>query len=99
MVAPDVYEYPTDTKKSFDPFAYRSPPTESPRDNEHMLPIYDDNEEKEFVLEAQNLDEEENEDYVEQEEGLEAEEEAEDESKGNGVRQIVKVGRRNKKGR
>ncbi|MFS7985408.1 hypothetical protein Hanom_Chr11g00998021 [Helianthus anomalus] len=60
MVAPDVYEHPTDAQNAFDPFAFCSPPTQSPRDNvEYMLPIYDDNEDEEFVPETQNLDEDE----------------------------------------
>ncbi|KAJ0715996.1 hypothetical protein HanPI659440_Chr13g0507801 [Helianthus annuus] len=98
MVTPGVYEYPTDAQNAFDPFAYWSPPTQYPRDNvEHMLPIYNDNEDEEFVSRTQNLDEDENEDYAEQEEELEVEDEAENEPKGKGVRRIVKVGRRNKK--
>ncbi|MFS7940003.1 hypothetical protein Hanom_Chr05g00458551 [Helianthus anomalus] len=50
MVAPGVYEYPTEAQNAFDLFAYRSPLSQSPRDDvEHVLSIYDDNEDEEFV--------------------------------------------------
>ncbi|KAJ0886543.1 hypothetical protein HanRHA438_Chr09g0380611 [Helianthus annuus] len=60
MVAPGRYEYPMEAQNAFDPFAYRTPPIQSPRENvERLLPIYDDNETEDVVPETQNLDDDE----------------------------------------
>ncbi|MFS7997900.1 hypothetical protein Hanom_Chr12g01147451 [Helianthus anomalus] len=81
MVAPGVYEYHTKAQNAFDSFAYRSPPSQSPRDNvEHVLPIYDDDEDEEIVPENPHLDDDE-----EFEEEEDVQDEVERNGKGNRV--------------
>ncbi|KAJ0576289.1 hypothetical protein HanIR_Chr05g0222661 [Helianthus annuus] len=59
-VRPGVYDYPLDAQNSFDPFAFQTPRSQSPRD------IQDDSEE-EFVPDTQEQHNDENEDVVVQE--------------------------------
>ncbi|KAM0037456.1 hypothetical protein Hdeb2414_s0013g00403231 [Helianthus debilis subsp. tardiflorus] len=60
MVRPGVYDYPLDAQNSFDPFAFQTPRSQSPRD------IQDDSEE-EFVSDTQEQHYDEDEDVAVQE--------------------------------
>ncbi|MFS7969109.1 hypothetical protein Hanom_Chr09g00805291 [Helianthus anomalus] len=101
MVAPNMYEYSMEAQNSFDLFAFRSPPIQSPRDNiKRSLPIYDGNEDQdvEVVPERQHLDK----DIGEDEEEYKVEDEDKDvgevsNPKEKEERQSFNLGRNNKK--